>query len=79
MQLAKGVPPAGLSIVGAHIGLDAAGRPVVVCADGVVLRVDDAGGVTVVAQDPLLDAPFTVEGGLVQYVDGTLLRVDLPG
>lgn len=79
VQLAKGVPPAQLAIAGAHVGLDAGGRVVVVCADGVVLRVDDAGGVTVVAQDPLLIAPVTVAGGLVQDTDGTLLRVDLPG
>ncbi|GAA3242175.1 hypothetical protein GCM10017691_46040 [Pseudonocardia petroleophila] len=77
VQLAKGVAPERLALDRAVVGLGADGRAVVV-ADGVVLRVDDAGAVTVVAQDPRLDAPFTVEGGLVESVDGVLLRIDLP-
>ncbi|MHA6784613.1 hypothetical protein ACVGOW_26995 [Pseudonocardia saturnea] len=77
VQLAKGVPPDRLALSGADVGLDAAGRAVVV-SGGVVLRIDDAGAVSVAAQDPRLDAPSAVEGGLVQYDDGVLLRVDLP-
>jgi hypothetical protein len=71
------VPPDRLALSGAEVGLDAAGRAVVV-SGGVVLRIDDAGTVSVAAQDPRLDAPFAAEGGLVQYDDGVLLRVDLP-
>ncbi|MBW0135591.1 hypothetical protein [Pseudonocardia abyssalis] len=77
VQLAKGVPPEQLSLGRAAVGLDAGGRAVAV-SDGVVLRIDDSGAVAVVAQDPRLDAPFTAEGGLVESVDGVLLRVDLP-
>ncbi|MGI5131693.1 hypothetical protein ACQEVB_33160 [Pseudonocardia sp. CA-107938] len=79
VQLARGVPPAQLALTGAHLALDASGRPVVVCSDGVVLRADPVtGAVTAIAQDPLLVAPTTVEGGIVQNTDGTLQRVDLP-
>jgi hypothetical protein len=79
VQLARGVAPTRLALAGARIALDSAGRPVVVCSDGVVLRVDPASGaVTAMAQDPLLVAPITVEGGIVQNTDGTLQRVDLP-
>jgi hypothetical protein len=46
----------------------------------VVLRADPGtGAVAAIAQDPLLVAPTTVEGGIVQNTDGTLQRVDLPG
>lgn len=80
VQLARGIAPAALGLTGARVVLDGAGRPVVVCADGVVLRVDPgSGAVAVIAQDPLLVAPVTVEGGIVQNTDGTLQRVDLPG
>ncbi|WP_281690302.1 hypothetical protein [Pseudonocardia thermophila] len=80
VQLARGVPPSELALPGAHLVLDGAGRPVVVCADGVVLRADPAtGAVVVIAHDELLVAPTTVEGGVVQNTDGTLQRVDLPG
>lgn len=79
VQLARGVAPAALALPGAHVALDPAGTPVVVSADGVVLRVDPAtGAVAVIAQDPLLVAPTAVEGGIVQNTDGTLQRVDLP-
>ena len=77
VQRAKGVPPDRLALPHAHLGLDGRGRALVV-TDGVALAVDAAGMVTVVAQDPRLDAPFTVEGGLVQVDGGTLVRVDLP-
>ena len=80
VQLARGVTPDRLALTGARIALDATGRPVVVCSDGVVLRADPStGGTTAIAQDPLLVAPTTVEGGIVQNTDGTLQRVDLPG
>jgi hypothetical protein len=80
VQLARGVAPGRLALTGARIALDATARPVVVCADGVVLRADPGtGAVTAIAQDPLLVAPTTVEGGIVQNTDGTLQRVDLPG
>ncbi|MEJ3652733.1 hypothetical protein WEH80_07090 [Actinomycetes bacterium KLBMP 9759] len=78
VQLARGVAPDRLALPRATVGLDGNGRAVVV-ADGVVLAVDDTGGVRVVAQDPRLGTPFAVEGGLVVHEDGTLLRVDLPG
>lgn len=77
VQLAKGVAPNRLALPPSHLGLDAQGRAVVV-SDGVVIAVDVDGAVGVVAQDPRLDAPFVVEGGLVQRDGGTLLRVDLP-
>ncbi len=80
VQLARGVTPDRLALTGARIALDASERPVVVCRDGVVLRSDpDTGAVAAIAQDPLLVAPTTVEGGIVQNTDGTLQRVDLPG
>ena len=80
VQLARGVAPDRLALTGASVALDASGRPVVVCRDGVVLRADPGtGAVTAIAQDPLLVAPTTVEGGIVQNTDGTLQRVDLPG
>lgn len=78
VQLAKAVPPNGLALPRAGLGLDARGRAVVV-SDGVVLAVDDGGTVTPVAQDPRLGVPRTVVGGLVEEGDqDTLLRVDLP-
>ncbi|WP_232663050.1 hypothetical protein [Pseudonocardia sp. TRM90224] len=78
VQLARGVAPDRLALPRATVGLDGNGRAVVV-ADGVVLAVDDAGGVRVVAQDQRLGPTYAVEGGLVVHKDGTLLRVDLPG
>lgn len=78
VQLARGVAPDRLDLPGASVGLDATGRAVVL-SGGVVLAVDDAGAVTVVAQDHRLDELVTVEGGLVEEQDGVLRRVELPG
>ncbi len=78
VQLAKGIAPSQLSLPRASVGLDAGGRAVVV-SDGVVLSVDDAGVVRVIAQDPRLDAVVAVEGGLATSAGPTRLRVDLPG
>lgn len=77
VQLAKGVPPAGLALPRAAVALDARGRAIVV-SDGVALAVDDAGSVAVAAQDVRLTGVRAVEGGMVVVMDGTLLRVDLP-
>ncbi|OLT13625.1 hypothetical protein BJF78_21490 [Pseudonocardia sp. CNS-139] len=79
VQLARGVPASGLALPRATAGLDANGRAVVV-ADDVVLAVDDAGGVRVVAQDRrLAGLPlFAAEGGLVARQGPELLRVGLP-
>ncbi|QJY47156.1 hypothetical protein [Pseudonocardia broussonetiae] len=78
VQLARGVAPDRLDLPGASVGLDATGRAVVL-SGGVVLAVDDAGAVRVVAQDRRLDRLVTVEGGLVDVEDGVLRRVELPG
>ena len=74
VQLAKGVPPDQLALPDASVGLDERGRAIVV-STGVVLAVDDAGVVTVVAQDARLDPRqgrlYPVEGGIVWSADGT--------
>jgi hypothetical protein len=81
VQLAKGVPPDRLTLPHAGVGLDERGRAVVV-STGVVLAVDDAGVVTVVAQDARLDPRqgriYPVEGGIVWSDDGTASLIRLP-
>jgi hypothetical protein len=81
VQLAKGVPPDQLTLPHARVGLDERGRAIVV-STGVVLAVDDAGVVTVIAQDARLDPRhgwiYPVEGGIVWSDDGTASLIQLP-
>ncbi len=77
VQLARGVAPAQLALPDAAMGLDADGRALVV-SGGVVLAVSDAGTVTAVAQDPRIEGPFTVDGGLVMTGAGAPRRIVLP-
>lgn len=76
VQLAKGVAPSRLALPDATVGLDPAGR-VVVVSGGVALGVDDGGTVAVLGQDARLQAVSAVQGGLA-VDDSTRLRVDLP-
>jgi hypothetical protein len=82
VQLAKGVPPDRLALPGwTRVGLDERGRTIVI-SGGVVLTVDDAGGVTVIAQDGRLDPRrgfiYSVEGGLAWSADGNPSLIMLP-
>jgi len=76
-SLPKGVAPSRLALPDATVGLDPAGR-VVVVSGGVALGVDDGGTVAVLGQDARLQALSAVEGGLAAAADSTRLRVDLP-
>jgi hypothetical protein len=82
VQLAKGVPPDRLALPRwSRVGLDERGRAIVI-AGGVVLAVDDAGAVTVVARDGRLDPRrgriYPVEGGIVWSADGIASLIVLP-
>jgi hypothetical protein len=79
VQLAGGTAPADLQLHDPDLAVDAAGR-LLVSDGGVLLAVDRAGSVTVVADDPrLLDLPmWTVRDGFATVADGVISRVDLP-
>jgi hypothetical protein len=79
VQLARGTAPADLRLQDPDLAVDAAGR-LLVADGGVLLAVDPAGTVTVVADDPrLLDLPlWTVRDGFATVTGTAVTRVALP-